>query len=154
MAFEGRSAGWFGCSQGIWSKTPGTQVQHRLIEAAARRRNGGNTGFSRAPPSAVSLTFHNLPGVFDHVPALRAAPQAWLTDVLEWMSRAGPRPTSSNSCCPGTGRSSVTVVCGAPCGSADDDEDRGPRRYSQALLLCVLMVLRPVRATTASAGSR
>src|SRR5436305_5098552 len=24
---------------GIWSKTPGTQVQHRLIEAAARRRN-------------------------------------------------------------------------------------------------------------------
>src|SRR4051794_41255675 len=68
MAFEGRSAGWFGCSQGIWSKTPGTQVQHRLIEAAARRRNGGNTGFSRAPPSAVSPTFHNLPGVFDHVP--------------------------------------------------------------------------------------
>src|SRR3954452_11939955 len=51
----------------IWSKTPGTQVQHRLIEAAARRRNGGNTGFSRAPPSAVSPTFHNLPGVFDHV---------------------------------------------------------------------------------------
>src|SRR3954471_24409139 len=58
--------------EGIWSKTPGTQVQHRLIEAAARRRNGGNTGFSRAPPSAVSPTFHNLPGVFDHVPT--AAP--------------------------------------------------------------------------------
>src|SRR3954453_11553111 len=54
----------------IWSKTPGTQVQHRLIEAAARRRNGGNTGFSRAPPSAVSPTFHNLPGVFDHVQVL------------------------------------------------------------------------------------
>src|SRR3954467_7780017 len=53
---------------GIWSKTPGTQVQHRLIEAAARRRNGGNTGFSRAPPSAVSPTFHNLPAVSDHVP--------------------------------------------------------------------------------------
>src|SRR3954454_13520063 len=52
---------------GIWSKTPGTQVQHRLIEAAARWRNGGNTGFSLAPPSAVPLTFHNLPGVFDHV---------------------------------------------------------------------------------------
>src|SRR3954451_3481117 len=51
-------------------------------------------------------------------------------------------------------RLNVTVVCGAPCGLADDDEDRGPRRYSQALLLCVLMVLRPVRATTASAGSR
>src|SRR5947209_13096067 len=52
---------------GTWSKTPGTQVQHRLIEAAAGWRNGGNTGFSLAPPSAVPLTFHNLPGVFDHV---------------------------------------------------------------------------------------
>src|SRR4051794_171626 len=51
----------------IWSKTPGTQVQHRLIEATARWRNGGNAGFSRAPSSAVPPTFHNLPGVFDHV---------------------------------------------------------------------------------------
>src|SRR3954451_7192448 len=48
-------------------------------------------------------------------------------------------------------RMTVTVVRGAPCGSADEDEDEGPRRHDRALLLCVLIVLRPVRATTASA---
>src|SRR3954452_7737775 len=35
---------------------------------------------------------------------------------------------------------SVTVVCGAPCESADDDEDEGPRRHDQALLLCVIIL--------------
>src|SRR4051794_389464 len=54
----------------------------------------------------------------------------------------------------GHARSTVNVVCGAPCGLADHDEDQGPRRYEQALLLCVLIVVRPVRATTASAVSR
>ncbi len=31
-------------------------------------------------------------------------PQAWLTDVLERIVPAGPRSTSSTSCCRGTGR--------------------------------------------------
>src|SRR4051794_5807878 len=48
----------------------------------------------------------------------------------------------------------IGSVCGAPCGSADEDEDEGPRRHDRALLLCVLVVLRLVRATTAFAGSR
>src|SRR3954451_24333020 len=30
----------------IWSETPRAQVQHRLIEAAATWRTGGNAGFS------------------------------------------------------------------------------------------------------------
>jgi transposase len=42
------------------------------------------------------------------------------------------------------GAKKVTVVCGAPCGPTDGDEDQGPRRYDQALLLCVLIVLRSV----------
>src|SRR3954452_3975293 len=45
----------------------------------------------------------------------------------------------------------IASVCGAPCGPADDDEDQGPRRHDRALLLCVLMVLRPVRARAAAA---
>src|SRR4051812_28281709 len=48
----------------------------------------------------------------------------------------------------------VTDVCGAPCGSADENEDEGPRRHDRALLLCVLLVLQPVRTTTASAALR
>jgi len=33
-------------------------------------------------------------------------------------SRAAPRPTSSNGCRPGTGRSSVSVAWRSPCGLA------------------------------------
>src|SRR4051812_27863706 len=51
-------------------------------------------------------------------------------------------------------RRSVNVVCGAPCGLADHDKDQGPRRYEQALLLCVIIVVRLVLTPTASVGSR
>src|SRR4051794_36844365 len=42
-------------------------------------------------------------------------------------------------------RLTVSVVWWAPCGSADGDEDEGPRRHDRALLLCVHIVVRPVR---------
>src|SRR3954468_14968158 len=51
-------------------------------------------------------------------------------------------------------RCAVNVVCGAPCGLADHDEDQGPRRYEQALLLCVVIVVRLMLTPTASVGSR
>src|SRR3954454_11694512 len=45
----------------------------------------------------------------------------------------------------GHGRYTVSVAWRAPCGPADEDEDQGPRRHDQALLLCVIVAAREHR---------
>src|SRR3954452_6227983 len=42
----------------------------------------------------------------------------------------------------------------SPCRSADEVEDVGPERWRRVLLLCVLIVIRPVRTPTAFVGLR
>jgi hypothetical protein len=79
-----------------------TNVIERAIRAIALGRKNslfaGSDGGARHWAIVASLVATaRLNGV---------EPLAWLTDVLERMSRAEPRPASSGACCPGPGRPS------------------------------------------------
>jgi len=102
---------------GTWSETPGTQMQHRLIEVAARPRNSGNAGFS---VSLLLSSFHPLsitcPGFLAacehprHSEAGRDEPDRRQPDLARLRVAAASSADGSEACILDMGRDWATIM--------------------------------------------